>query len=153
MIVLLLLVAAQAQAPAAAPPAQLVQLDCEVTGRGRRSGRRETWPATIRLGVAGRRIDSVLLDGPAPFSSYVPVLGSRELLHKRDRYRGSFHKDAIRLRRTGMERVDLVLEPKDGVAGAYSGFWTHTFMVEQRAVEVNGTIACRPAAGSLAGNS
>ena len=102
---------------AAATPAALVRLDCELAGRTR-SRANATAPAFIRLDIAGGRIESVLLDGPAPFSSYVPVEGSRELLHKRDRYRGSFHKGAIRLRRSGIDRVDLVLEPKDGRAGA-----------------------------------
>ena len=126
--------------------AGLLQLDCAVAARGR-SANSQSWPASIRLGIAGRRIDSVLLDGPAPFSSYVPVLGSRQLLHKRDQYRGSFQKKAIRLRRTGIDRVDLVLEPKDGVAGAYTGFWTHTFLVERRPIVVEGTIACRSMTG------
>jgi hypothetical protein len=135
-----------------AAPETLVQLDCELAARGR-SGRREVLPASIRLGVAGRRIESVLLDGPAPFSSYVPVQGSRELLHRRDQYRGSFQKATIRLRRTGIDQVDLRLEPKGGSAGTYSGIWTHTFLVEQRPVAVEGTIACRTVAGTLAGNS
>jgi hypothetical protein len=138
--------------PPALVPTNLVQLDCEVAARGR-SARRDIWPASIRLGIAGRRIESVLLEGPAPFSSYTPVQGRRELLHKRDQWRGSFQKEAIRLRRTGVDRVDLVLEPKGGTPGAYSGFWTHVFPVEQRSVIVEGTIACRPTAGNLAGNS
>jgi hypothetical protein len=141
-----------AMAPPAAAPTGLIQLHCEVAARGR-SARREIWPVSIRLGLAGRRIESVLLEGPAPFSSYTPAPGRRELLHRRDQWRGSFQKDAIRLRRTGVDRVDLVLEPKDGMAGAYSGFWTHVFPVEQRSVIVEGTIACRPVAGTLAGNS
>lgn len=148
MILPILLAAAQ---PPAAPTG-LVQLDCEVAARGR-SARREIWPASIRLGIAGRRIDSVLLEGPAPFSSYTPVQGRRELLHRRDQWRGSFQRDAIRLRRTGIDRVDLVLEPKGGTPGAFSGFWTHVFTVGQRPVVVEGTIACRPLAGTLAGNS
>lgn len=143
---------AMMQSPAAAAPAQLVQLDCELVGRSRLRPN-DKWPAWIRLGVAGRRIDSVLLDGPAPFSSYVPVRGSRKLLHRRDQYRGSFQKDTIRLRRTGPDRVDLVLEPKSREPGAYSGFWTHVFMVEQRPVAVEGKIACRLVAGTPAGNS
>lgn len=150
MIALLLL--ALAQPPAAAAPARLVQLDCELTGRSRYRAN-DKWPAGIRLGVVGSRIESVLLDGPAPFSSYVPVPGSPKLLHRRDQYRGSFQKETIRLRRTGMERVDLLLEPKRGTAGAYSGLWTHSFMVEQRPVTVEGKIACRSVAGTLAGNS
>ena len=149
MILPLLLAAAP---PVAAPPVGLVQLECELAARGR-SARRDTWPASIRLRVDGRRIDSVLLDGPAPFSSYTPVRGRQELLHRRDQWRGSLQKNAIRLRRTGMDRVDLVLEPKGGASGAYSGFWTHVFTVEQRAIRVEGTIACRPVAGTLAGNS
>ena len=148
MILALLL--AMAEPPAA--PTGLVQLDCEVAARGR-SARREIWPASIRLAIAGRRIESVLLEGPAPFSSYAPVQGRRELLHKRDQWRGSFQKHAIRLRRSGMDRVDLVLEPKDGTPGAFSGFWTHVFTVEQRPIVVEGTIACRPVAGTLAGSS
>jgi hypothetical protein len=143
-----LLAAMQAQA---APPT-LVRLDCELAARGR-SGRREVLPASISLGVAGRRIESVLLDGPAPFSSYVPVRGSRELLHRRDQYRGSFQKATIRLRRTGIDKVDLMLEPKRGTPGTYTGIWTHTFMVEQRPVAIEGTIACRSVAGTLVGNS
>jgi hypothetical protein len=141
-----------AMAPPAAAPTGLVQLHCEVAARGR-SGRREIWPTLIRLGIAGDRIQSVLLEGPAPFSSYTPPPGRKKLLHKRDQWRGSFQKNSIRLRRTGMDRVDLVLEPKDRTPGAYSGFWTHTFMVEQRPIVVEGTIACRPVAGTLAGNS
>jgi hypothetical protein len=101
---------------------------------------------------ADGRIESVLLEGPAPFSSYTPAPGRKELLHKRDQWHGSFQKDAIRLRRTGIDRVDLVLEPKDGMAGAYSGFWTHVFTVEQRPIIVEGTIACRPVAGTSAGS-
>ena len=143
-----LLAAMQAQLA----PAISVRLDCELAARGR-SGRREVLPASIRLGVAGRRIESVLLDGPVPFSSYVPVEGSRELLHRRDQYRGSFQKATIRLRRTGPEQVNLVLEPKPGAPGSYLGLWTHTFPVEQRAAVVEGTIACRTVAGTLAGNS
>ncbi|HYI39361.1 MAG TPA: hypothetical protein VE053_03480 [Allosphingosinicella sp.] len=135
-----------------AAPATLVQLDCELAARGR-SGRREVLPAAIRLGVAGRRIDSVLLDGPTPFSSYVPVEGSRKLLHRRDQYRGRFEKATIRLRRTGIDQVDLMLEPKGGAAGTYSGIWTHIFLVGQRPVAIEGTIACRTLAGTLAGNS
>jgi hypothetical protein len=145
-----MLLLAMAQPPEAAMG--LVQLDCEVTARTRAMPRK-TYPASIRLGMAGRRIDSVLLDGPAPFSSYTPVQGRRELLHKRDQWRGGFQKGSIRLRRTGMDQVDLVLEPQDRTPGAYSGFWTHTFMVAQRPIAVEGTIACRPAAGTLAGNS
>ena len=138
--------------PPVATPARLVQLDCEVAARGR-SARRDIWPASIRLGLAGDRIDSVLLEGPAPFSSYTPVEGRRELLHKRDQWRGSFQKDAMRLRRTGVDRVDLVLEPKGEEPGAYSGFWTHVYPVEQRSAVVEGTISCRSVAGTLAGNS
>jgi hypothetical protein len=148
MIVALLLAMAE---PAAAVPAKLVQLDCEVAARGR-SARRDIWPASIRLGIAGGRVDGVLLDGPAPFSSYTAVQGRRQLLHKRDQWRGSLQGDAIRLRRTGIDRVDLVLEPKDGAPGAFSGFWTHSFTVGQRPVVVEGIIACRPVAGNLAGN-
>ncbi|HEU0134928.1 MAG TPA: hypothetical protein VFR28_08900 [Allosphingosinicella sp.] len=148
MIALSLLALAQ---PSAAAPAGLVQLDCEVAARGRARAN-DKWPASIRLALAGGRIESVLLDGPAPFSSYVPVEGSNKLLHKRDQYRGSFQKGAIRLRRTGMDRVDLVLEPKEE-AGSYAGFWTHMVMIEQRPIETNGTIACRSVAGTLAGNS
>jgi hypothetical protein len=140
---------ALAQAPAV-PASGLVQLDCELTGRSR-SRAIDKWPASIRLGVSGGRIEAVLLDGPAPFSSYVPVQGSRKLLHRRDQYRGGFQKRAIRLRRTGIDRVNLVLEPKDGDR-TYSGFWNHIFMVGQRPVEVTGTIACRRVAGTLAGN-
>jgi hypothetical protein len=142
-----MLVLAMAQ-PQAAPPGH-ARLDCEVAARGR-SARRDTYPASIRLGIAGRRIESVLFEGPAPFSSYAPAQGRRELLHKRDRWRGSFQKDAIRLRRTGMDRVDLVLEPKDRMAGSFSGFWTHLFTVEQRPIFVEGTISCRTIAGILA---
>lgn len=144
MIAILLLAMAQ---PAAAPTGP-VQLHCEVAARGR-SARRETYPASVRLGIAGRRIESVLLEGPAPFSSYTPAPGRKELLHKRDQWRGSFQKDAIRLRRTGIDRVDLVLEPKDRTPGAFSGFWTHVFTVGQRPVAVEGTIACRTIAGML----
>ena len=149
MILALLLAVAEPPAPG---PTKLVQLDCEVAARGR-SARREIWPASIRLGVAGGRIESVLLEGPAPFSSYTPAPGRRDLLHKRDQWRGSFQKHAIRLRRTGVDRVDLVLEPKDGMAGTYSGFWTHVFTVGQRPIIVEGTIACRPVGGTLAGKS
>jgi hypothetical protein len=149
--VIVLALVALMQPPAAAAPATLVQLDCELAARGR-SGQREVLPASIRLAVAGRRIESVLLDGPAPFSSYVPVRGSRELLHRRDQYRGSFQKATIRLRRTGIDRVDIALERKNGTAGTYSGLWTHTFLVEQRPVAIEGTIACRTIAGSLAGS-
>ncbi len=148
MIAILLLALAQ---PAAAPTGP-VQLHCEVAARGR-SARREIWPVLVRLGIAGGRIQFVLLQGPAPFSSYTPAPGRKQLLHKRDQWRGSFQKDAIRLRRTGVDRVDLVLEPKDGKAGTYSGFWTHVVAVEQRPVVVEGTVACRPAAGTLARNS
>jgi hypothetical protein len=148
--VIALFLLATVQPPAADAPARLVRLDCELGVRAG-SRRNDKWPASIRLAVAGRRIDSVLIDGPAPFSSYAQ--GGRELLPRRDRYRGSFQKDAIRLRRTGPDRVDLVLEPKDSAAGGYSGFWTHSFMVEQRPVAVEGVIGCRPAAGTLAGNN
>jgi hypothetical protein len=141
-----------AQPPADPAPGTLIQLDCELVAPGR-SGRREALPASIRLEVAGRRMESVLLDGPAPFSSYVPVKGSRQLLHRRDQYRGSFQKATIRLRRTGPDRVDLMLEPKGGTAGTYVGLWTHTFLVEQRPVAIEGTIACRTVPGTLAGNS
>jgi hypothetical protein len=147
MILALLLAMAQPSTEA-----RLIQLDCEVAARGR-SARSEIWPASIRLGIAGGRIDNVLLEGPAPFSSYVQVKGRRELLHKRDHWRGSFQKNAIRLRRAGIDRVDLVLEPKERTPGAFSGFWTHVFTVEQRPIVVEGTIACRPVAGTLTGNS
>lgn len=145
MIYMLLLAMAQ---PAAAPTG-LVQLHCEVSARGR-SARREIWPASVRLSIAGHRIESVLLEGPAPFSSYTPAPDRRELLHKRDQWRGSFQKNAIRLRRTGMDRVDLVLEPKDGAPGAFSGFWTHVVTVGQRPIVVEGIIGCRTIAGALA---
>ena len=138
---ILTLLSAMAQPPTA--PTTFVQLHCDMATRGP-SVRRATWPALIRLDIAGSRIRSVLLEGPAPFTSYTPAPGPKELLHKRDRWRGSFQKDAIRLRRTGIDRVDLVLEPKDGKAGAYSGFWTHVVAVEQRPVIVEGTIDCRP---------
>ena len=142
MMLTLLLAAAQP----APPPTGLVQLHCEMATRGP-SVRRAIWPASIRLDIAGGRVQSVLLEGPAPFSSYTPAPGRKELLHKRDQWRGSFQKDAIRLRRTGIDRVDLVLEPKDGRAGTYSGFWTHIVAVEQRPVIVEGTVACRPVGG------
>jgi hypothetical protein len=147
--VIAILLLAMTQPPPA--PTAFTQLHCEVAARVR-SARREIWPVSVRLGIADGRIESVLLEGPAPFSSYTPAPGRKELLHKRDQWHGSFQKDAIRLRRTGIDRVDLVLEPKDGMAGAYSGFWTHVFTVEQRPIIVEGTIACRPVAGTSAGS-
>jgi hypothetical protein len=128
--------------PAALPPV-LIQLRCEMAVRGP-SARRAKWPASIRLDIVGSRVRSALLEGPAPFSSYSPAPGRKALLHKRDQWRGSFQKDAIRLRRTGTDRVDLVLESKAAKAGAYSGFWTHVVAVEQRPVVVEGTIVCQP---------
>jgi hypothetical protein len=143
-----------ALALSAAATGRIVELDCEMAVRGRTAAHQK-WRAAIRLEIEGKRIASVLVDGPDPFTSYAAIrpggaaVEPRELLHRSDRWTGHFQKNAIRLRRKG---VDLVLEPKADPGATLPGFWTHMQMIENRPIEVNGTIACRPLAGTLAGN-
>ena len=154
--VLALMAAATLQAPPSS-----VRLECEIPGR---PGHADSVPIhlSITLALEGRRIASVLVDGPSVFSSYrirrvrrdSPELGAADpnpqLLPRSAQWRGNFQGRALRLRR---ERTDMVLEPSRDAAGAYSGFWTYVEMMESRRLEANGPIACLTAAGTLSGGA
>jgi hypothetical protein len=149
-MVVLLLAAAMLQAP----PGQL-RLDCETTERRTLLDRRAVAntapsPLTITLDVQGRRIASVVMDGPPLFSSYrrrdAGAGAARQLLPRNAQWRGHFHGNAIRLRRGG---TDMVLEPRVGTALSHVGFWTSVATVEHIRMETNDVVRCRTVSGSL----